>query len=1466
MMQHTASENIDQDLQKTTVGKPLKTGRLEPHLSASPEEGGVQSLAQVIKAQSTCEMLSSLPESQDQAHLNPNSSKFRAKDWAREFYNLRFQGGDKPLKAGIAFRNLNVCGYGTPTDYQMSVGNAALKMVGMAAELFGIRRKQRVDILRDIDGLLLPGEQLCVLGPPGSGCSTLLKTIAGDILGLEVQPGSYINYQGITPKQMSSAFRGEAIYTAEVDCHFPSLSVGDTLYFAALARVPRKIPGRLSRELYATHLRDVTMAMFGIGHTKNTRVGNDFVRGVSGGERKRVTIAEAALSYAPLQCWDNSTRGLDSANAIEFCKTLRMQSDVFGIASCVAIYQSPQAAYEVFDKVTVLYEGRQIYFGRACDAKTYFENLGFECPESQTTPDFLTSMTSATERVIRPGFTSLAPRTADEFAQRWKDSSERKQLLNQIQQYSQEHPFGGADLQQFSDARKSDKSTKQRGGSPYTLSYWSQIQLCMMREITRIKNELGVPIYMLVNNIVMFLVIGSLFYNLSPSTSSFFGRGATMFMVVILNALGTMLEIISLYGKRQIIEKHKRYALYHPSADSIASMIMDLPYKIVGAIVLNIVLYFMTNLRREPGAFFFFLLIVFTAQLTMSMFFRLLASLTKTLEQAMTPTTVVNLGLVMYAGFAIPSSYMLGWSHWIRYINPVYYAFEALMVNEFHGRDFACSSFVPSGPGYDAVSAEQRVCSIMGSVPGSSTVNGDAFITQSYGYSYSFRWADFGILVGFCVFLCLCHLMASELVAAQRSKGEILVFRRGKIHQKRVKQQQVDDEQPYAGVSSSEMTSSILSPQGVEQQDSIFHWENVCYDITVQGENRRLLDHVDGWVKPGTLTALMGVSGAGKTTLLDVLANRTTMGVITGSMLVDGHPRDNSFQRKTGYVKQQDLHLQTSTVREALEFSALLRQPKHFTRQQKLDYVETVIRLLCMEEYADAIVGVAGSGLNVEQRKRLTIGVELVARPKLLIFLDEPTSGLDSQTSWSICNLMETLTNNGQAILCTIHQPSAILFQRFDRLLLLAPGGKTVYFGEIGKHSHMLMDYLVRNGGPACPAGTNPAEHMLTVTGAAPGSQTEIDWPNVWRNSPEYQAVRDHLTKLKQPVEKPFTAPPTSDRSNDTEFAAPFTTQFFIVSKRVFQHLWRSPSYIYSKMFLCLASALFIGFSFFNGANTQQGLQDQMLGVFMFIIIFVQLVMQIIPAYVSQRTLYESRECQSKTYAWQIFLLSSILSELMWNSLMAVLCFVAWYYPMGVWRNALYTNALHSRSALVILTLWAGFLWSSSLGHLVISGFDFAEMASGLCNFLMLMCMYFCGIIARPDSFPRFWIFMYRVSPMTYLASAFLSATLSDAPMHCSETEVLSFMSPKNQSCEDYMAPYIASSGGVLLNPNTNENGGETCRYCPVDNTNQFLSSMGIDPSTRWRDFGLLWVFFAFNICATILSYWFFRVPKKGKH
>jgi len=614
------------------------------------------------------------------------------------------------------------------------------------------------------------------------------------------------------------------------------------------------------------------------------------------------------------------------------------------------------------------------------------------------------------------------------------------------------------------------------------------------------------------------------------------------------------------------------------------------------------------NCTLTPGAFFFFLFVSFITMMVMSMVFRTIAAVSRQFVSAMTPAALIMVGLIVYTGFAIPVTKMRGWSRWINYINPIAYGFESLMINEFHDQNYACSQFVPTGPGYDPGSIN-TVCGTVGAQPGQDFVNGDTYLAISYQYYHAHKWRNVGILFGFMIFFACVYLLATEKISAQKSKGEVLVYPRGHIPTALLANN--DGESQASNSSRAEKSGGQKADAAIiQRQTSVFSWKDVVYDIKIKKEPRRILDHVDGWVKPGTLTALMGVSGAGKTTLLDVLATRVTMGVVTGEMLVDGAPRDVSFQRKTGYVQQQDLHLQTSTVREALRFSALLRQPKHISKQEKLDYVEEVLKLLEMDGYADAVVGVPGEGLNVEQRKRLTIGVELVAKPALLLFLDEPTSGLDSQTSWNILQLLRKLTAHGQAILCTIHQPSAILFENFDRLLFLAKGGRTVYFGEVGKGSRILIDYFERQGAPKCPAGENPAEWMLAAIGAAPGTHTDVDWHQAWLDSEERVAVREELAKIKE--ERPRivanekanagekSAEDTKlDKAAYSEFASSFFTQSWVVLQRVFQQYWRTPSYIWSKFLLAVAAGLFIGFSFFKADRTQAGLQSQLFSAFM---------------------------------------------------------------------------------------------------------------------------------------------------------------------------------------------------------------------------------------------------------------------------
>nr|A0A1V0QSE4.1 RecName: Full=ABC-type transporter eriD; AltName: Full=Erinacine biosynthesis cluster protein D [Hericium erinaceus]ARE72241.1 ABC-transporter [Hericium erinaceus] len=1397
----------------------------------------------------------------DDPRMDPLSGKFEPERWTKAILQLQSSDpeGYPHHTAAVSFSDLSVYGYGRPTDHQKTVGNYFLDIPGLARDILG-RKGQRIDILRNFEGVIRESEMLVVLGRPGSGCTTLLKTIAGETHGFWITDNSHINYQGISFKRMHKQFRGEVIYNAENDVHFPNMTVGQTLRFAAEARTPRtRLPG-VSRSQWAEHMKDVVMSIFGLTHTVNTKVGNDFVRGVSGGERKRVSIAEVALSGSPLQCWDNSTRGLDSATALEFVKSLRLSSKYAGATAVVAIYQASQAIYDLFDKVVVLYEGQQIYFGRADRAKQFFIDMGFECPPRQTTADFLTSLTNPGECLPRPGFEGRVPRTADEFAAAWRNSRDRQELLQEIERFNDEFPEDGEHLEKFKKARKLIQAKGSQ--SPYTLSTPMQIRLCLKRAWQRFMADTSNFLTSVIGNFILALIISSIFYNLPQNTLSFYSRGALLFFAILMNAFASSLEILQIYEQRPIVEKHKRMALYHPYADAIASVLCDLPGKVIASFAFNLVLYFMTNLRRTPGAFFTFYLFSLMCILVMSMIFRTIGATSKTISQAMAPSSVILLALVIFTGFTIPTRDMLGWSRWINYINPIGYAFESIMVNEFDGREYACGDFIPTGPGYTDVPATSRVCASAGAVFGSDVVEGAAYIATAYEYFPQHKWRNLGILFGFIAFFACTYLFATEFIAASKSKGEVLVFRRGHVPLK--KEGASEDEEAGTGSTGTrtqeEPVDKDANIAGIQRQVATFHWEDVIYDIKIKGQPRRILDHVDGWVRPGTLTALMGASGAGKTTLLDTLANRVTMGVVEGKMQVDGHDRDSSFQRNTGYVQQQDLHLQTSTVREAMLFSARLRQPHTVPDAEKAAYVEEVIHLLEMQKYADAIVGVPGEGLNVEQRKRLTIGVELVAKPQLLLFLDEPTSGLDSQTAWSICTLLRKLANNGQAILCTIHQPSAMLFQSFDRLLLLQRGGQTVYFGDIGENSRTIIDYFEGQGADPCPHSANPAEWMLSVIGAAPGAVAKRDYYEAWRGSEAYRAVKEELRQMRE------NPKPISQESTDAlrVYAAPFHVQLFHVTFRFYQQLYRTPSYIYSKIFLVAGSNLLIGFSFFNAHNTIQGLQNQMYSVFMGLTVFGNLVNQIMPHFVTQRSLYEVRERPSRAYSWVVFMLSNVLGELPWNTLAGVVLFFCWYYPVGMYRNAEVTHAVTERGGLMFLLIWQFMLFTSTFAHMLIAGVDSDVTGGNIASLLFSLTFLFCGVLAGPsgpNAFPRFWIFMYRLSPFTYLVEAMVSVGVANAPAFCSDIEVRHFEPPSGETCGQYLQQYMSVNDGSLANPNATAD----CQFCQQTTTNSFLTGIHSSYAHRWRNFGFLWVFILFNIGMAVFFYWLARVPKGSR-
>ncbi|KAF2276149.1 uncharacterized protein EI97DRAFT_501428 [Westerdykella ornata] len=1388
----------------------------------------------------------------DDPDVDPSSDSFKLPKFLKLMRHQLQEIGVTMEHVGVVYKNLNIYGKGEALQLQKTVGSIFLAPLRVN-EWFSFGKKQHKHILRSCDGIVKPGELLVVLGRPGSGCSTLLKTMCGELHGLEMSNESVVHYNGILQKQMKKEFKGEVIYNQEVDKHFPRITVGQTLEFAAATRTPERRLQGMSRKESVKFVTRVVMTVVGMTHTYNTRVGNEFIRGVSGGERKRVSIAEMILAGSPFAAWDNSTRGLDSATALKFVNTLRLVAHFAESAAAVAIYQASQSIYDLFDKATVLYEGRQIYFGPADAAKSFFERQGWYCPPRQTTGDFLTSVTNPHERKAQDGMEDKVPRTPDEFERYWRESPEYKELLAEIEEHEKENPVEAQslNLEQLREQKHLLQAKRVRPGSPFRISVLMQVKLCTIRAYQRIWGDITATASQAMLYIVMALIIGSMFFGLANATVNFFAKGSVLFLALLFNALIAITEINGLYAQRPIVEKHASYAFYHPFTEAMAGIVSDIPVKFVQAVFFNIILYFMAGLRREPAQFFLFFLITYISTFVMSAIFRTLAALTQTVSQAMALAGVLALGLVVYTGFTITVPSMRVWFSWIRWIDPLFYAFEILVANEFHGRQFTCSAIIPS---YTPLQGDSWICDAIGAVAGQRTVSGDAFIEANYEYCYCHVWRNFGILMGFLFFFMFIYFVAVELNSLTSSSAEVLVFQRGNVPaymQKDDKEMQSDREKRVA-VDANALAAEANVNAFMPQTD-IFTWRDVTYDIQIKGEERRLLDHVAGFVKPGTLTALMGVSGAGKTTLLDVLAQRTTMGVVTGDMFVNGKPLDASFQRSTGYVQQQDLHLETATVRESLRFSAMLRQPKTVSKQEKYNYVEEVIRMLNMEDFASAVVGVPGEGLNVEQRKLLTIGVELAAKPKLLLFLDEPTSGLDSQSSWAICAFLRKLADRGQAVLCTIHQPSAILFQEFDRLLFLAKGGRTVYFGEIGKNSGELLKYFEENGARKCGDEENPAEYMLEIVNAGKNDQGE-DWHDVWKQSNMRQIVEQEIDRIHED-KKHQEAAGADEPIPTSEFAMPFGQQLYEVTYRVFQQYWRMPTYIFAKIGLGIAAGFFIGFSFYQANSSLASLQIVLFSAFMLTTIFTILVQQIQPLFITQRELYEVRERPSKAYSWMAFMMANIIVEIPYQIFTGLLIWACFYYPV------VGTSQSSTRQALVMLFCMELLIYASAFADMTIAALHDAQTASSLVMLLTFMSILFNGVLQSPTALPGFWIFMYRVSPFTYWIAGICATMLHGRPVRCTQAETSQFNPPSGQTCGQYLSAYLETAPGVLQNPDAIAD----CRYCSLRSSDQFLALSNIYYSERWRNFGLVWAYVLFDIAVAVLTYWTFRGEKKRK-
>ncbi|GMM33517.1 hypothetical protein DASC09_008420 [Saccharomycopsis crataegensis] len=1375
---------------------------------------------------------------------------------------------------GVMLENVCTLGIDRSATFAKTVGSR-FNIPGKVMEKIKNRgnRKPTKRILNNINGIVKAGEMCLLLGRPGAGCSTLLKNIAGEGMDQYFSTIGEISFDGISLNEMLKTHKNDFIYNPELDVHFPHLTVHQTLKFAVGCKVPQVrvavVPGEISTDQYVNFKVDMIATLFGLRHAYDTKVGNDFVHGISGGERKRVSIAEALAADGKVYCWDNATRGLDSSTALEYATAIRVLTNVMHSTNFVTIYQASENIYEKFDKVMVLYEGRQIYFGSTKHAKPFFEKMGFECPKRQTTAEFLTAITDRNGRYPRPGFENRVPRSAAEFEAYWLKSPEFSSLKDEIKLYKE-----SIDAKHTRNLfYESSKQEKSKVNSSYTVSYFQQLKLNLIRSYQIVIGDFTYLATQITSDIIQALIIGSLFYQITDSTTGAFSRGGVLFFAVLYYSLAGMALTSNSFAKRPILLKQRGYSFCHPSTEFFSSFIVDQAFKLIGITGFCIIVFFLSGLKRAPGNFFVFYLFTILTSATMNSLFQFVALMSPNISVANPFAGLIILSAVQYSSYMIQLPSMQPWFKWISYINPVRYGFESMLVDEFHNVNMPCTvSLVPQGPYYNDLPITYKTCAFSGSQPGENYVSGNNYLRVAYQYYFSHLWKNFGILVGFLIFFLSIAGIASEFIRTDKVGYDVLIFKKTKetrqiIQELRIAahRNEVDYEKQSEG--SSPMVDNLEENPNVNNiikstkvfeglgSEDVFMWRNVNYEVKLRdGTFRKLLHDIQGYIKPGTLTALMGESGAGKTTLLNILSQRVDVGIVTGDISVNGGVLASSFQRRTGYVQQQDVHFSELTVRESLRFSARLRRSREVSDQAKCEYVEEIIKILGMVAYSDAIVGKTGYGLNVEQRKKLSIGVELVAKPSLLLFLDEPTSGLDSQSSFAIVKLLKDLAHAGQAILCTIHQPSAVLFEQFDRLLLLKKGGYTVYFGDIGEHSRIMLDYFEAHGGRKCEEFENPAEYILETIGAGATATVTQDWGNNWLDSQEYQVLLKSMTNLFSTTSTARTGDAiiTSQDKKLKKFETPYYYQLALVIHRVARQFWRDPVYITGKFFLSVMAGLYIGFTFWDADNGIIGMRNELFSVFMSIIISVPLIQQTQSRALQSREVFEIRESKSNTYHWLALLLAQYINELPYHLVLSTLFFVAMYFPVHRNYNS-YTVGVYYMFYCIIFQLYY-----LSFGLWILYMSPDLPSATVLISLCLAFMIAFSGVIQPESQMPGFWTFMWKISPFTYFIQIFMSLSLHGIDVRCRESEYAIINPPSSKTCGQYLDPFINTRGGYVKNPNATG----SCQYCAYSSGDQYLKTISISYSTLWRNFGFFWVYICFNLIAMVSMYYLLRVKR----
>ncbi|CAL5206363.1 unnamed protein product [Lathyrus oleraceus] len=1232
--------------------------------------------------------------------------------------------------------------------------------------------KKSLHILQNVSGIIKPQRMTLLLGPPGSGKTTLLLALAGK-LAKELKNSGRVTYNGkgleeFVPQRTSA-------YISQHDNHIGEMTVRETLAFSArcqgvghnydmLTELLRrekeaKIKPDPDIDAYmkaaalegqqASVVTDYILKILGLEICADIMVGDGMIRGISGGQRKRVTTGEMLVGPVRVLFMDEISTGLDSSTTFQIISSIRQSIHILNGTALVSLLQPAPETYELFDDIILLTDGQIVYQGPRENVLEFFESMGFKCPERKGIADFLQEVTSRKDQ-----WQYWANKDEPYSFVTVKDFAEAFQIFHIGQKLGDEiaNPFDK------SKCHENILTTKKYGVNMKEL-----LKACASREFLLMKRNSFVHIFKVTQLIYLAIMTTTLFLKTKMHKDTVEDGGTYMgalFFTVLVAMFNGISELNMTIMKLPVFYKQRDLLFYPSWAYSLPPWILKIPITLIEVAIWEAITYYAVGYDPSFLRLLKQYLILLCINQMASSLFRLMAALGRNVIVANTVGSFALLVVMVLGGFVISREDVHKWFLWGYWSSPLMYGQNAIAVNEFLGHSW------------------RKVTQNSNETLGVLTMKTRGFFPQAYWY-----WIGVGALIGYVFLFNILFTLALKYLSPFRkdqaglSEEELLERDVSIIAEeftqlptrKRISETKMAEEElmPSASFSArvdngkasrSGRRGMVLPFQPLSLTfDEIRYAVDMPQEMKSQGvfEDRlELLKGITGAFRPGVLTALMGVSGAGKTTLMDVLAGRKTGGYIEGNITISGYPKNQkTFARISGYCEQFDIHSPNVTVYESLLYSAWLRLPPEVDQATRKMFIEEVMELVELNSLREALVGLPGeNGLSTEQRKRLTIAVELVANPSI-IFMDEPTSGLDARAAAIVMRTVRNTVDTGRTVVCTIHQPSIDIFDAFDELLLMKLGGEQIYTGPLGRHcSHLIQYFEAIQGVPKIKDGYNPATWMLEVTSAGSEANLKVNFTNVYRNSELYRRNKQLIQELSIPPQG------SKDLYFDTQYTQTMLSQCKACLWKQHLSYWRNTSYTAVRLLFTTLIAFLFGIIFWNIGLKRRKEQDlfNAMGSMYSSVIFigVQNGASVQPVIAVERTVFY-RERAAGMYSALPYALAQVIIELPHILVQTLIYGIIVYAMMGFEWTA-------SKFLWYIFFNYFTFLYYTFYGMMTMAISPNQHVAAIMSTSFYAIWNLFSGFIIPLSRIPIWWKWYYWVCPVAWTLYGLLASQYGD--------------------------------------------------------------------------------------------------------